>query len=222
MVRNTEKLDLATQYRKRGYSYSEIAKICGVSKGTLSNWFAKKAFSKRVMAENTARSGRANAKRLQLINKARQKDRIRTYDTALKVADTEYRHYRHNPLFMAGLMLYLADGDRSPSPTIRLSTTSIPVHTLFRRFAKQFLTVHSEDIRFWLLLYPQQSESDCVKIWSKNLKVRPEQWYKNQKIASRSTKEALHFGVGNTIIGSTLLKKKLLYWIEKATKELAK
>ncbi len=222
MVRNEKKLDLATHYRKRGYSYSEIASIVGVSKSTVSAWLSKKTFSKKIRTENVERAGRANAKRLSLMNKARQKDRVRSYETALKVADTEFRHYRHNPLFMAGLMLYMADGDCTKTTTIRLSTTNIPVHAIFRRFVKQFLTAETRDVRFWLLLYTHQSESVCVRTWAKELKLTKDQWYKNQQIESRSSKETLHFGVGNTIIGSTLLKKKLLYWIEIATKELKK
>lgn len=222
MVRDTKKLELATHYRKRGYSYSEIANIVGVSKGTVSAWLSKKAFSKKVKTENAARAGKANAKRLSLINKARTKDRTRVYEAALKVADTEYRHYKHNPLFVAGLMLYLADGDTKSSGTIRLSTKHISEHAIFRRFATQFLGLSKSDIHFWILLYSHQSEAVCVKAWTKELKLTKDQWYKNHSITSRSSKETLHFGVGNTIIGSTLLKKKLLHWIDKARKELVK
>ena len=75
MVQKSEKLDLAIQFRKRGFSYSEIARICGVSKATISNWLARKAFSKKVRNDNVAKAARDNAKRMTLVNKARQADR---------------------------------------------------------------------------------------------------------------------------------------------------
>src|SRR5688572_10565663 len=109
MVRDAKKLELATHYRKRGYSYTEISQLCGVSKSTVSAWLAKKAFSKSVKLDNQIKAGKANAKRLDLLNKAKTKERSKRYTEALKGADTEYRHYRTNPLFIAGLMLYLAN-----------------------------------------------------------------------------------------------------------------
>ena len=35
----------AVAFRKRGFTYSEIAKICNVSKGTVSNWLRHETFS---------------------------------------------------------------------------------------------------------------------------------------------------------------------------------
>ena len=77
-------------------------------------------------------------------------------------------------------------------------------------------------IRFWLHLYPDLDEVACMKYWSKKIHISPGQFHKNQVIVGKSQKKTLHFGVGNTIIASTLLKKKLLRWIELANKELQK
>lgn len=222
MVHKLEKLELATRYRQQGFSYSEIAKIVGVSKGTVSNWLAKKAFSKRVRVENTARAGRANAKRLGLLNKAKAKERDKRYQAALKTAKVEYRHYRANSLFTAGLALYIASGGKTSNGVIRLSSRDPAVHRIFYKFATQFLGADRAQVRFWLLLYPTHSETVCMREWSKLAKVHATQWYKNQFVESRSSKPTLHFGVGNTIIGDTVLKQKLDLWIELAKKELQK
>ena len=58
-----------------------------------------------------------------------------------------------------------------------------------------------------------------MKYWSKKTGISVAQFYKSQVIEGRSKKRTLHFGVGNTIIGSTLLKKKLDLWISLALKE---
>jgi predicted transcriptional regulator len=222
MVRDEEKYQLATHYRKRGFSYSEIAKLCGVSKGTVSNWFAKKAFSKKVKKDNIEKAARENVKRIGLVNKARQSEREKRYQEVERAAKTEFRHYKTNPKFMAALMLYLAQGDTTNPRLIRLSDSRPEVHVIFNKFAKSFLGVSYDQIRFWLLLYPTHKEAVCVRLWSQKLKLTREQFYKNQVVSGESKRETLQSGVGNTIIGSTVLKRKLNIWLELATKELQK
>jgi transcriptional regulator with XRE-family HTH domain len=220
MVRNEEKYQLATHYRKRGFSYSEISNLCGVSKSTVSNWFAGKRFSTQVKKDNQLRAGRENAKRIGLINKARQSERKRLYAEAVKTAELEFTHYKKDPLFIAGLMLYLGEGDNQDSAKIRIANSRFSVHRLFWRFITNYLGVPREKIRFWVLLYPDLDEVEIVKNWRTQLKLKEHQWYKNQVITGKSSKRTLHYGVGNTIIVSTVLKRKLVRWIELAEKTL--
>lgn len=220
MVRDSKKLELATHYRKLGYSYSEISKICGISKATVSSWLAKKPFSKRVKQDNITRAGKANAERLSLLNKAKSKERDKRYVEALKSANTEYRHYRTNPLFIAGLMLYMAQGDKSSKSVIRLSSSNLDEHKIFIKFAVAYLGVSKPDIKFWLLLNACQDESESINLWTKSLKLIPSQCYKHQIIQSSNNKSSLQFGTGNTIIGNTVMKIKLLRWVTLATKDL--
>ncbi len=222
MVRDEEKYQLATYYRKRGFSYSEVAKIVGVSKGTLSAWFAKKQFSKKVKKDNVIKAGKENVKRVTLLNKARNKEREKVYVAARKQAEVEYKHYKLNPLFMAGLMLYVGVGDHKQNSLIRLSNSRTGVHGVFIKFAIDFLGVTKDQIHFWLLLYPAMSEAECMRVWSKTIKLPTKQFYKTQVVQGKSSKETLQYGVGNTIISSTVLKHKLSRWIELATKELQK
>ncbi len=63
--------DQALAFRRRGFTYSEIAKICNVSVSTLSNWLAHEPFSKQVAHDNNDKAIAQNTKRLALINKAR-------------------------------------------------------------------------------------------------------------------------------------------------------
>lgn len=213
---------MATLYRKQGFSYSEIAALCDVSKSTVSNWFKDKAFSKKITTANAEKAAKANKARIALLNKAKQNERQKHYKEAERSAVVEWRNYKSNPLFIAGLMLYASSGDTSDEQRIRFSDGRIEQHKIFQRFLIRFLGVEKRDIRFWLLLYPDQNATDCVAAWSKALKFTPDNFYKNQTIKGRSTKSALQFGVGNTIIGNTLLKKKLSRWIELLLKEVSK
>jgi len=216
-----EAYNQAVAFRKRGFTYSEIAKICNISVGTVSNWLKNEPFSQVVAASNAKKATLVNTKRLALINKARTTERKHQYAAVIRQAETEYKNYRTSPMFIAGLMLYISAGDIQNDRMIRLSSSRTDLHSIFIRFLTTYLGVEKRSIRFWLLLYPDLDEITGMKHWCKKTGLSAGQFYKNQVIEGRSAKRTLHFGVGNTIIGSTLLKKKLMKWIELSTKELS-
>jgi predicted transcriptional regulator len=215
-----EAKELAISYRKRGFSYGEIAKICTVSPSTVHTWLAHEAFSQAVTVTNKKRAAKDNKARIGLVNKARRSERAVQYKSIIKLAETEYKHYRTSPLFMAGLMVYVSEGDTEHAGLIRMANSQPELHRIFLRFAREFLGVEKKQIHFWLLLFPSHNEVACMKHWIKAAGLSAGQFYKNQVVKGRSQTLTLHFGVGNTIIGSTLLKKKLIRWIELAKKEL--
>jgi len=209
----------ALAFRQRGFTYSEIAKICGVSRGTISNWLKNQDFSKAVAVDNAKKAVRENKKRLLLINKARLTERKRQHTEVLKAANIEYKHYRVQPGFIAGLALYLSLGDHHPNRPIRLSSARYELHQLFLRFAIDFLAVEKPHVRFWLLLHPDHNDVACMKHWSKKLALSLAQFHKNQVVPRRSQPKRLHFGTGNMIIGNALLKKKLTSWLRLLQKD---
>jgi len=210
----------AVAFRKRGFTYSEIAKICNVSKGTVSNWLRHETFSQDVAKSNTSRAVAENKKRLALINKARVAERRHQYREIVRLAEIEYKNYRSSPLFISGLTLYLTEGDHKNNQIIRLSSSSPLIQRSFIRFLTNYLGVDKHAIHYWLLLYPDHDEVTCMKQWCKKVGLSPAQFYKNQVVTGRAQKPTLHFGVLNTIIGSTLLKKKLMHWVSLLEKEL--
>lgn len=221
MVRLKEQYEQAVQFRKRGFTYSEIAKIVGVSKSTVSLWLAKKAFSKKVREENTARAARDNVKRIALVNKARNAERKARYQEAVRSAETEFRHYKKDPLFVAGLTCYLCEGDLKDQSRIRISSSRTASHKIFIRFAQAYLGVEHSSVRFWLLLPHRTHEEKHMRSWSRQIGLSVASFHKTQFMqGNNGNTRALQVGTGNTIIGSTVLKKKLLRWIELLPKTL--
>jgi transcriptional regulator with XRE-family HTH domain len=220
MIRNEEKYNQAVEFRKRGFTYAEIAKIVGISKSTASAWLSKKAFSKRVAKDNAERAARDNVKRIGLLNKSRATERKSRYAQAVRSADTEYKHYKTNSLFTAGLMLYLADGDQRDSSRIRISSTNAQLHRIFISFLQEFLGVKACDISFYVALYSGMNEAKEMKWWSRNIALSVSHFSKTQFINRKGTSAILHHGSGNTLLGNKVLKAKLLHWIELLTKEL--
>ena len=222
MVRSQEKYDQAVGLRKRGFTLEEIAKYCGIAKSTASKWLQNKDFSTQVTKQNVCRAGQENAKRLRLVNKARGGERATRYREAARSAEIEYRHYKKDSLFTAGLMLYLADGDSKNKRTTRLSCVRLESHKIFIRFAVEYLGVEKNRIHFWILLYRGQSEEKCMRKWKQITTLPYSQFYKNQVIQSKVKKQTLHYGVGNTLINSIAMKHKLTRWVELLTKDLTK
>ncbi len=220
MIRDEEKYKQAIEFRKRGFTYSEIAKICGISKSTASSWLSKKAFSKRVKADNVKQAARENVKRIGLLNKARATQRKAVHADVLRSAETEFKHYKSAPLFIAGLMLYLSDGDIKDSSRIRLTTQNRDAHRIFITFLREYCGVENKQLSFWLLLYTGMHEEREMKYWSKYIKLPVAHFGKTQFVPQQSKNKPLHHGTGNTIIGNTVLKHKLNRWIELAIKEL--
>ena len=218
MIRKSVQFTQAQELRRRGFTYAEIAKIAGVSKSTVSNWLSRETWSENIKTSNQKRAARENSKRISLLNKARGNQYKKLYTEAERSATTEFKHYKNSPLFIAGLMVYVSAGDAA-SNTIRLSVTNTDMHRIFIGFVCEFLGVPREKVRFWLLFYPTHTPLVCAKHWSKEIKIPLSQFHRYQ-IIETSTKTTLHFGVGNTIIGGAVLKKKLMKWIELALKEL--
>ncbi len=220
MIRKKTQHERAKELRRRGFTYEEIAKIVDVSKSTVGLWFSRETWSKDVTHTNQKRASRENSKRISLLNKARSNQFKKLYAEAERSAKTEFKHYKHNPLFIAGLTLYLCDGDKINPHLIRIASKRVDIHRIFIRFAYEYLGVSREKVRFWLLLPEDLNPLSCSRHWSQKLKIPITQFHRYQIINGKSSTEALRFGVGNTIIGSTVLKKKLLTWIELALKEL--
>ena len=185
MVRNEEKYEQAVQFRKRGFTLAEIAKICDVSKSTVSKWLKNKAFSADISKQNKRRASQDNAKRLKLVNKARSNERGKRYKEAEQSAVTEYKHYKNDPLFVAGLMLYQASGDMIDERTIRLSTTTMETHAIFIAFLREYMGVTTDSIRFWLLLYPGHQEEACMRQWKRKTGLAYSQFHKTQFIKNK-------------------------------------
>lgn len=217
MVRKKAQFEQAKELRKRGFTYEEIAKIVDVSVSTVSLWLSRETWSKAITLDNKKRAAKENKKRISLLNTARGNQNAKTYRAVEHSASIEYKHYKNNPLFVAGLMIYLSIGDQAVDRPIRISSVQNEVHRIFIAFATDFLGVSREKIRFWVLIDEKQQAEKCLNTWSKAIGIPRSQFFKSQ--IQRGVTSALHDGAGNTIIGSVLMKKKLLAWVALASKE---
>lgn len=217
MVRNEKSYALAVDLRKRGFTLAEIAKVCDVSKSTVSKWLKNKGFSADATKRNAARAAAENGKRLSLMAKARGTEARRRTNDALSSAKVEFENYAEIPAFRSGLMVYLAAGNRESLHKIQLSHSDVDVHRQFHSFLERFLGLERTRIRLLLHLPKGSKVSTVQQHWQRHTKLAVNQFYKPQ-IATHARKKPLRFGVGNTIIASTYHQRKLVEWVELARK----
>lgn len=210
--------DEAIALRRRGFTYEEIAKIVQVSKSTVSNWLKGEKWSEKLAEDNKKRAAKENSKRISLLNKARTNQNKKLYKEAERSAEIEFKHYKHSPLFVAGLTLYIASGDIDADTPIRLTSTNPVEHHVFIQFLTEFCGAEKKQVKFWLLLHKNIKTKHIEKWWSKQVHISPSQFGKTQVLAVTSGSESR--GSGNTIVYSAILKRRILSWINLLTKEL--
>ena len=209
----------AFELRKEGRSYREIEAVLGVSRSTLSEWFRNVEWSKHVRKTNDIRSIVVSREHIIKMNSARKSRLDSLYKETSENAARDFEQYKHEPLFMAGLMIYAGEGDKRSPNLVRISNSEFYLHKIFIRFALKYIGVEREDLRCALLLYPEHTVEECTEKWSLELDLKRSQFHKPQIIVGKEVKKRLQFGVGMSILSSTRLKKRVLTWLELCAKD---
>ena len=204
----------AFNLRKTGKTYKEIQKILGISLGTLSAWLNDKEWSKHIKKSNIEKHIIRSTEHLLKMNEGRRIMLDKKYKEAEEEAEKEFKIYKNDPLFMAGLMVYAGEGDKTNRHNIRLANSEFYLHLVFIRFSERFLNIRRDKIKIWLLLYPDHNIEECLDIWSKKLNISKLNFNKSQVISGKSKLRKLQYGVGNSIISNTSLNKKMMKWLE--------
>ena len=211
----------AIELRKQGKTYREIQGLLNISRSTLCDWFKDEEWSKHIKKFNTEKHIKISTLRLKKLQDGRRMMLENKYKKVEEEAIKEFEIYKNNPLFMAGLMLYAGEGDKRSRNLIRLSNSEFHLHLVFIRFSEKFLNIGRDKIKVWLLLYPDLDIEECIEVWSIKLGISRLNFNKSQVIIGKSKSRKLQHGVGNSIISSTSLKKKVMKWLELCEKHFS-
>jgi transcriptional regulator with XRE-family HTH domain len=151
----------AIELRKNGLSYSEIRKSVNVSKSTLSNWLKDIELTneqKKRLSKLQA-TGYIGAKTLQTISSERHRE-IR------EMAKREVSNLLDNSLFIAGLMLYWAEGDKR-SGRVQFSNSDSEMIKLMMRWFREFCKVPEDKFRIGLFVHSLHVREDYLNFWSR-------------------------------------------------------
>jgi len=204
----------AFELRRSGNTYREIEKILGISRSTLCDWFKNEKWSSHIKNINTKNHIKASQERIKIMNEKRKILLEKKYKNVEEGAVLEFEVYKNDPLFMAGLMAYAGEGDKRSRGSLRFSNSEFYLHSVFIRFSERFLKIKRENIKVWLLLYPDHNIEESINVWSEKLKIDKLNFNKSQVILGKDRSRKLQYGVGNSIISNTSLKRKMMKWLE--------
>jgi len=209
----------AFRLRKEGKTYTEISKLLGISKGTLSFWFSKFDWSQDLKSVN--HKFNYSPAKLEAMRQARRGYLDARYLQAQKEAEIEFRKYLFNPLFVAGLMLYEGEGDHSNGPQLLIANTNPSVIGAFKRFIEEYYPEYKSRMRISLLLYPDLDSNTCIDWWREQLEDQTILFHRPVIIQGRHKTRRLQYGVASLIISSKFLKVKILKLIDLTFKNLS-
>lgn len=199
-------------------SYSEIRKRLGVPKSTLSYWLREFPLSQEKIVE-LKRKGWKNSEAGREIfrNSMRQKRKIQEK----KIYDFYYKKLANlskKSLFIAGLMLYLGEGDKKNYTRIALSNTDPRIILFFIKWLEDFLNAKKEETKIQLHLYENMDLEKEKEFWQNKLCLPNFQFYKSSirkiKKSSFSYKESFRHGTVTLYLLGVERKRKLMMAIK--------
>lgn len=209
--------NLAFELRRAGKTYRQIEAELGISRSTLSDWFRDVPWSRHLKVEYTRQTW--SPEQHKRMHEARIKKLSDIYSEAENEAVREYEIFKNEPLFWAGLMVYAGEGDKRSRNLVRITNTEFHLHKIFIRFALKYFAISRDSLRCGLILYPDLNESLCIAMWSNLLEIPKDKFHKTQVMQGKEKVKRLQYGIGMSIISSTVLKKKLQKWLALAQDE---
>ncbi len=205
----------AIQLRQQGRSYKQINHELSIPISTLAAWFKNEPWSREIKSRLSKEVSWLNPKALELLvhaNKERWRLKHEEYRTA---ALREFKRYKDDPLFLAGIMLYWGEGEKqSKSSVVRLGNSEPEMIRIFNLFLTKVLKIDPERISAWLLLYPDLVDSVQKNFWSKSTGLSLSQFKRSIYIKGRHPTKRLSYGVCTIYIPSRALKERMLKWLE--------
>lgn len=212
--------EIAFELRKKGKSYRKIQAELGMSKSTLCDWFRDVEWSRHVKVRNSTTVYTLSKERLEKLNQGRIEKLDLYYQKAEQEADEEFKIFKNEPLFMAGLMAYAGEGDKVNRHSVRISNSEFYIIQYFIAFTIKYLNFKRENMKCGIILYPDHNIDACMKKWSFELGIPESNFHKTQVIQGKEKTKRLQYGIGMVIISNTFLKKKLMKWIELSKLEI--
>ncbi len=187
---------------------------------TLSDWFRGEEWS-RTIKDKLKNSNTSVAKsRMERLNAVRGERLTELYKQAEDEARETFEKLKYHPLFVAGLMLYAANGDKTTKHHIKISSTNPKGIVLFKLFLSKICEIQDEDLHASLLLYKNLLEERSMNYWLVEGDLHKVKFNKTLYIKDKSPIKHMHQGVCNLGISSSYLKRKMLLWLQLIEKEL--
>lgn len=218
----------AYKLRMIGKSYSEITKLLGTPKATLSGWFkgielpdkAKERLSRRAYQKSIAAILKHNHVQTHIAQQNARNIR--------NSAKSQITNLTNKDLLMLGIILYWAEGYKrlkvengkiKTHHPVSLSNSDPGLVKIFLRFLREVCSVNEEKIKGEIRVYEHHNEAYLLSFWSQmtNIPLDRLKTFKNGiSISSQRLRpyNILPYGTIQIRVNSTQLYHKIMGWIE--------
>ena len=203
--------------RKKGLSYREIRGKIPLAKSTVSDWCKDIKLTEEQIArleqlkKNGSYAGSLKG------SKVNQKRRAIEIQQIKKAAKSEVPLLLKEKLWIAGLMLYWAEGHKSRK--VGISNSDPNVIEFLMEWLRVCCNVGDSRFKPHLNLHSGQNEDEIKEFWSKTIKLPKEQFGKSyiKEEGTGHRKNILYRGTLRVDICNLNLLYKILGWIEGTT-----
>ena len=213
----------AINLRKAGKSYRDIEAALNIPKSTLTGWFQKTEWSRKIKKELSLVARQKSSRRMKALLGRIKETRQKEYALSRKNAHQEFAKLKKELIFIAGLMIYWGEGDKNlVNGRIRVSNTDPVMIKLFNIFIQKYLREIFYKTKAYLVLYPDLNEEECKKFWSANTGISVEKFIKSTFISGQHPTKRLGHGICTIIITSRVFKEKINTWLNLIRNEVIK
>lgn len=159
--------------------------------------------------------------KISIMNKARKKYCQQREAMIREKAKKSFQRYKNNPLFIAGIMLYWAEGMMSNAARgsrygLILSNSKHELLKVYCNFIRRFLDLPNERLRASLFLYPDLNENKIKEFWSRKLSIPFSQFNKTIILDNHAhlTKNKLSYGTCRVSASSREARITIEAWVD--------
>jgi predicted transcriptional regulator len=215
---------IAIKLRKSGKSYSQINRLLGVPKSTLSYWLKDLVISKIAQGKINKRAYEKSIKSLIKRNKNQTFLARERAEKIKKEAKQEFLKFFKDPLFIAGVSLYWAEGYKkgahgSKWKSVDFANSDPEMIKIMMKFFRKFCEVEENRFRIQLISHPNINLNKAIEFWSIKTNISRKQFIKTSSKISiyskgKRDKKTLTNGTVHIRISDVKLFFRIIGWIE--------
>lgn len=199
---------IAQKLREKEMSDGEIQKYISISRSTLSYWLRNLALSneaKKIL--------RDKEKSRYFSSKAIREKGVEKTRRILNKSVKEVERLQDNPLFIVGLMLYWAEGDKL-NENVKFSNSDPLMIKLMMMWFREICMVPEKKFRIQLHTHTLHITKDVEKYWVGITKIPRSQFNKTcvKPTSLRYRKNKLYYGTCSIRISDKDLFRKIMGW----------
>ena len=202
--------EIAIKLRRQGFPYNAIRKQLHVSKSSLTLWLRDLHLSES--SNKKLLKGR-ELSRYTAAQKRRAQREQKTQDL-IQQGKGEFRTMLKNPLFLAGLCLYWAEGDKHKQERVKFTNADENMIEFMMKWFREVCDVPEDKFRISLHLHSLHIAPDARSHWSKITGVPEAQFEKIfvKPTSLRHRRNVLYNGTCGIIVHNKALFRRICGW----------